>query len=547
MRRDERVLYIRKCSGTDKRIISFYDEFVSFPVYSREYWYGDSWDGTIYGRDYDFNKSFFHQFIELAKVAPRLQLWQVNAVNSEYSNYIVDSKNCYLCFTALGGNEDCMYSSYLTDSINSIDSDQIAKCERCYQCFNCDTCYNCRYSVDSMNCIDSWFLRACNNCSDCFGCVNLTGKQYHIFNEAHTKEEYNKKLSEFQLTSRKNIPYFSDKADKLWAKFPRRYMHGKKNEQVTGDYVTNSGKSKNLWFSKDCENCKNLFFVTNAKDSMDVTASVVSNELLYECHAVPKQNYDVKFSELCSSGCSYLEYCSNCDSSSYLFGCIGLRKKEYCIFNKQYTKEEYEVLVPKIKKHMDEMSYADKGGRIYKYGEFLPPESCVFAYNESLAQEFFPLTKNEAEKKGFTWKELKEKNYNITIFPLNAPEDVSAIQDDIISEVIGCMNEGEGNHNCTTAFRILPDELQFYRLVKLPLPVFCPNCRHQERLKHRNTLNLWHRKCDCAGASSSNSVYKNTGIHIHGNEKCENIFETSFSPDQPEIVYCEKCYQQEVY
>jgi hypothetical protein len=34
--------------------------------------------------------------------------------------------------------------------------------------------------------------------------------------------------------------------------------------------------------------------------------------------------------------------------SSNLFGCIGLRGKEYCILNKQYTKEEYETLVPKI-------------------------------------------------------------------------------------------------------------------------------------------------------------------------------------------------------
>jgi len=26
-----------------------------------------------------------------------------------------------------------------------------------------------------------------------------------------------------------------------------------------------------------------------------------------------------------------------------------------------------------------------------------------------------------------------------------------------------------------------------------------------------------------------------------------NEFETAYAPDRPEIVYCEKCYQQEVY
>jgi hypothetical protein len=41
-------------------------------------------------------------------------------------------------------------------------------------------------------------------------------------------------------------------------------------------------------------------------------------------------------------------------NSSNLFGCIGLRGKEYCILNKQYTKEEYEALVPKIIEKMKE-------------------------------------------------------------------------------------------------------------------------------------------------------------------------------------------------
>lgn len=45
--------------------------------------------------------------------------------------------------------------------------------------------------------------------------------------------------------------------------------------------------------------------------------------------------------------------------------------------------------------------------------------------------------------------------------------------------------------------------------------------------------------------------------HTHGTQKCEVELETSYSPDsprlssgeagRPEIVYCEKCYQQEIY
>jgi hypothetical protein len=546
IRRNERVLYSRTCAGSGKKIISYYEASVPFPVYGREYWYSDNWDGTIYGRPYDFSKNFFEQFIALAQVAPRLNLWQVNSVNSDYSNYIVDSKNCYLCFTALGNNEDSMYSSYITGSINCLDCDLLNKCDRCYECFNCDTCYNCQYSIDSNNCRDSAFLADCNNCSDCFGCVGLRDKQYHIWNKPYNKEEYKKELSILKIPARQNVNFFKEKLSKLWMEFPHRYMHSKKNENVTGDYVTNSKNCKNSFMINNSEDSKNLFYCLNLKSSMEVTVSTVVNELLYECHAIPKQNQNIKFSDLCSNGCSEVEYSSNCDGCSHIFGCIGLRKKEYCILNKQYSKEEYQELVEKIKKQMDDIPYTDRSGRSYKYGEFFPPEASPFAYNESIAQEYFPLTKAEAEKSGYSWKELKEKNYKPTISPLAVPEDLEKIKDDFINEVVGCLNEGKGNHNCTTAFRILPNELQFYRQSNIPIPLYCPNCRHHQRVRQRNSMKLSKRICQCAGEQSQNGVYKNTAKHIHQG-KCEVEFETSYSPDRPEMVYCEKCYQQEVY
>jgi hypothetical protein len=73
----------------------------------------------------------------------------------------------------------------------------------------------------------------------------------------------------------------------------------------------------------------------------------------------------------------------------------------------------------------------------------------------------------------------------------------------------------------------MPDELSFYKTVNLSLPTKCPNCRYFDHLFFKNPLKLWHRKCM--------------------KPDCPNEFETSYSPDRPEIVYCEKCYNQEVY
>ena len=182
---------------------------------------------------------------------------------------------------------------------------------------------------------------------------------------------------------------------------------------------------------------------------------------------------------------------------------------------------------------MNTKPYKDKTGIIYKYGEFFPIEISPWAYNETIAAEYFPLTKNEAKSMGYLWKERGERNYQIDVKCSDIPENIKDTEDTILGKVLECEHYGKNNHpyncgaGCTEAFKIIPDELEFYRTMNLPLPKVCSNCRHYERLSKRNPMKLWHRTCM--------------------KESCDNEFETSYMPDRPEIVYCEKCYQQEVY
>jgi hypothetical protein len=202
---------------------------------------------------------------------------------------------------------------------------------------------------------------------------------------------------------------------------------------------------------------------------------------------------------------------------------------------------------------MNDLPYIDKKGRVYKYGEFFPPELSPFSYNETIAQEYFPLTKEQAIEQGYSWKDLEPRDYKITMKPEDLPDNIKDVNDQILNEVIECAHAtclpaGRGNCNeqCTTAFRIIPQELQFYRKMNLPIPRLCPNCRHYQRLKQRNPLKLWKRQCQCGGRTSVNGVYANTVQHDHGDNPCPNTFQTSYSPDRPEIVYCEQCYLKEV-
>jgi hypothetical protein len=342
--------------------------------------------------------------------------------------------------------------------------------------------------------------------------------------------------------------------------YPRRFANIVHSINSVGDYLRNTKNCRMCFdLEGEAEDSKYIVYgVTGIKDCYDSYGVGIGVEREYEVTASGSSMQDGAFLVMVPSS-NFVRYCYLCRGLSNCFGCVGLRNKEYCILNKQYPKEEYEKLVPKIIQHMNAMPYIDKKGRIYKYGEFFPPELSPFAYNETIAQEYFPLTKEQVLTQGYRWKDPKERNIKPDFYTQDLPDHIQDVKDNILGKVIQCAHsrvkedgtlEINCNEQCTTAFKIIPEELQFYRKMNLPLPRLCPNCRHYQRLKQRNPLKLWHRKCNCEGTQGKNSnnpnIYQNQTIHFHKNNPCPNEFETSYSPERPEIVYCEECYNAEV-
>ena len=317
---------------------------------------------------------------------------------------------------------------------------------------------------------------------------------------------------------------------------------------MSGDYIYNSKNARDCYRvhgSEDVKFCQNVLSGT-LKDSYDYTNWGENAELMYECLICGKGNSGLKFCAQCYPGNRDLEYCVFCQNSYDLFGCVGLKNKKYCIFNKQYSKEEYEELVPKIRKHMNEMPYRDRVGNTFVYGEFFPPELSPFPYHISEAQELFPLMEKEALARGFLWYPIQKDEYAADFPAAQIPDRIMDMDDSILQKIIACEHNGECQQECTKAFRIIKQELEFCRRLNIPLPRLCPNCRHYERLAFRNPPRFFERACGCSGKASENGVYANTIDHFHGAEHCPNQFETSYAPDRPEIVYCEQCYQTEV-
>ncbi len=528
--RNQNTLHKRTSNTPGKegeKLISIYSEDRNVTVYSREYWWGDAWDPYNYGRDVDFSRPFFEQMKELIFEVPWPALMNWNAVNSDYCNSTTDNKNCYFVF---GGdfNEDCSYATFNFHSRDSQDLYLVEKCDLCYECTDADGCYKVRFAQYSKSCSDCLFIYDCVNCTECVGCINLRNKSHCIFNEQYTKEEYEKRVKELRLNTREGVFEMEKKFENFKLKYPHKYAHILRSVNCTGDNITNAKNCINCFdIVAGAEDLKNVFLSGGElKDSRNMSHAGHGSEILYDSLGIFGGCKNVRFS-VYTKASTDVTYVLNCQSGSNLFGCVGLKNGEYSILNKRYSKEEYNALVQKIIEHMNTMPYIDRLGRKYAFGDFFPVELSPFGYNETIAYDYFPLTKEKALNNGFAWNDPEEKSYTITMPTESVPQSIEDVGEGIVNEVIECVHKGAcSNHQCSTAFRLAPQELEFYKRLSLPIPKYCPNCRHYMRLRSRNPMKLWHRTCM--------------------NDECPNQFETSYSPDRPEIVYCESCYQKEI-
>jgi len=529
---NERTLYKRKCNMTGESIVSLFPENSEVPVYSPKAWWSDDWDALDYGQEYDFSKPFFEQFGKLLRRVPQfsLQNQYTTLIRTEYVNMGTYNKDCYLVFNT-AFSEESSFTAFSLRINKCFDIYYGNKSELCYECQNINDCHNVRYSQNCEGCVNVFFSRDLFGCNDCFGSSNLRKKSYYIFNKSYTREAYLEEMKKYDLSLHTEVEQIKkDVADRM-LKFPRRFHEGVRNVEVSGNYMYNSKSVHDSFYVNGLEDCRYCQFVfyKPSRDCYDMTLWGQNATRIYECMGAGDSQDMVKFCFDAWSPAINIEYSYHIVApNKNLFGCIGLKNKEYCILNKQYEKEEYFQMVEKIKKHMDEMPYVDKKGLVYKYGEFFPSEISLFAYNESFAQSYFPLTKEQIEAQGFRWRDREENKYTITIKAADLADNIKDVNESILKEVIECEVSKK-------AFRLTKAEFDFYKRMNIPIPRLHPDERHKKRLAKQNPMKLWHRECMCAKTN-----------HTHKG-KCEVEFETSYAPDRPEIVYCEKCYQQEVY
>ncbi|EKD79329.1 MAG: hypothetical protein ACD_41C00101G0006 [uncultured bacterium] len=422
--RNERALYPDECDKCHKAIISLYEPKSHLTVYCQTCWWGDDWDPADYGQDIDWSRSLLEQYLEVRKRVPRLALVAMNSENSGYTNMCADNKDCYLLFAA-ENNENCSYGKLVQKCKDCFDNCFIYDSELLYECINCRNCYRSIYLQDCQDSRECGYSIGLKGCSNVWLSNNLHNKQYYIRNKPVKPEDYPKLVAGLQECY---VEWRKLNQDRIV-----KYANTIKSDDCTGDYLTDC---KRVYDSYDVTSGQDIRYCTDAltpKDSYDCSFFYYNPELCYNCLSM-LETYNVHYSTFIFYARD-VEYGDQVHNSHDILLSSCVRNKQYLILNKAYS----ETLYKELQKKCIEKMTADG-----EYGELPPISHSLFAYADTVAQEYFQ-------------------------------KDMQTVID--------------------KSFKFTRAEQAFYDLMKLPQPTEHPELRHRRRMALRNPRTLWERQC----------------------------------------------------
>jgi len=509
-------LYKWKCDLSGKNIISMFSGDKKYKVYHQNEWYSDKWDPMDYGQKIDWKKPFFEQFWKLLENVPKMALVNVNTENSKYANFIADAKNCYMTYINYFGCENIYYSQWIISSSFCSDSYRLLNCERyigCTDWMKLNTCYYLHSSTNSSFCYFSVFLE---NCSDCIFCNNLVWKKYYIANKEYSKEEYLAYLEKLKSNSAFFEKWFQ-KFEQIMKSSIYPAMNIVNSENSIGNDINNS---KNIFHCFSFSESENSRYSRGERNKNVCDLSGGGMEMGLECINVGLEG--TSFLIWCVSviNSHHMYYCDNCyEGCEYCFECVGLRWKKYCIFNKQYSKDEREAQVSKL---IEKMIIE------WVWWHFFPKELSPFAYNESWASENYPLSKDEILSRWFVRKDeqisildndgyspLKITEYDENIVWKQVADENKKI---LLASVLKCQKSDK-------AFRVIKQELDLYKKMWVSIPRLHPDERYNELCQRRAGETMFLVNCS----------------------KCNKETLSVYSKDSGLEIYCEDCYREKMF
>jgi len=493
--RNLRSLYSHTSALSAKKCISIYKPGSPYKIYTTQERRSDAHDPLAYARDFDFSRSFFEQFHELQLDVPRAALLNGFDVNATYANHCYYLKDCYMAF-ASGYSERCYYvAQNIFECKNCVDCLDIAQCERCYECINCKDCFQCCYTSNTKNSSECYFSSDCENCSYCLGCYGLVNKKYMIYNQQVSKEIFESEKAK-AIWSRTAIQEWKQKAKEFYTTCPH-----KATNQINCVYSSGNDlrQTKNVHMSYGCGNCEYIRYCSemfDAKDCMDVDVRWENASRVYNTHCTGWNIDSIYCSNVIRNG-DHVYYSDHClQWAQYCFGCVWLKNQSYCIFNKQYSKQERWTQVKKIIRHMQATG---------ERWQFFPTHMSPFPYEDTTGQDYYPLEWRKKSSIPVTSANTRTINW------ADLPETQDRVDEQTIETLILCEKSNR-------PFRITKQEQLFYKKQQIPLPHYHPDIRYDDRLSQRPSRNLYVRHCDITGKEILSVYPQEANYKVTNNE-----------------------------
>ena len=474
--RNDHRLFLRTCSQTDKPIVSIFGAQAPFPVVSNEYWRSDDYNPLLFGRNFDFNQLFVEQLLALWWTVPRPATSTRGELNCEGTHLAFDLRNCSFVFHARDCT-DCLYCVGIWHSEKCVDCYNVRASSRCYECVHCNNCRDVYWSTMATNCESCWFVSNCSNCKYCLFCSNLDGKEYYVKNRPVTPEEFSEAVRRAEFLARSNAERAKEEFGLFLLDQPLPDFFSDLPEETSGNYLSHCRKSYNSYEcfnSIDLLDCNQLHNATNCLEGFGFGDGLIDSAQFV---SVGSHARNIVNCIECWNDVSDLAYCNYCENSHHLLACIGLRNREYCIFNKQYSKEEYTTKRAAIVAFLKERGI---------WGKFFPAQFSGLAYNQSAAILYMPLAHVTAKMMGFRWDESPPLTPAELLSGSDLPADQQFKAVPNTTATLPLSLAGKGCFICEISgmpFAVLPQELRLYEALGVPPPARCFEQRHAERVR----------------------------------------------------------------
>lgn len=446
---------------TGEPILSYIHPDVPIPVISDTEWHAlDIGAMPEYQGQIDPLKSFFDQFRDLVRKVPMgaRREWK-NVVNTIGSG-MWDVEDCYMAFSTVGVKRS-MYTFYcLEGSEDMVQSVHVNASQNCFAATQITRCHSCNVAVISFDCLKCDFIFDCRNCEFVFGGSNLRNKKYVWFNEQLSREEWERRRTEVDLSCRSTFKRYQQQflAMVEMAAYPENFNVN--SPECTGDYLIDGLRSRDCYTSLRLTDCAWMHGSKEAESSAFCVGAYPATQL-FMCAMVTNSS-QVKFCMTCGRS-QNIEYCFNCHDCENCFGCVGLRNKKFCIFNKQYSEEEYWIKLDEIKCAM-----LDRG----EYGDFFPQDLSPSATQFSHSTMYFDLTTEEIKALGAP---ILDPDKGVVLAPKKTVEEPARnVQDvpDCLAQVDPAtwVSKPFIDQALNRRWSVVPKEFAFYQSHNLPFP-----------------------------------------------------------------------------